>query len=355
MATTDFPANHPLAVKLWSRTLFVEVLKETAAAKYIGKGPFSMIQIKDDTEKNPGDQITFGLRMQLNGAGVSGDATLEGNEEALTLYDDALIINQLRHAVRSGGKMSEQRVPFSVRNEAKSGLVDWWADRIDTWVLNQLAGYTPQTDVRFTGMQAVVAPDANHQIWNEAAVTDDQSLTSAGTFTLSAIDKAMEKAKTLSPGIRPIRIGGGEYYVIIIHPYQATSLRTDTSTGQWLDIQKAAMTGGEITRNPIFTGALGMYNRTIIIEDNRVPNGVHSGTGVAETDVRRAIFCGAQAGVMAFGRDYGAPDKFKWVETVFDYDNQLGVAAGLVSGMKKTRFNSADFATIVVSTYAVAS
>jgi len=32
-------------------------------------------------------------------------------------------------------------------------------------------------------------------------------------------------------------------------------MRTNTSTGQWLDIQKSAMQGGEINDNPIFDGA----------------------------------------------------------------------------------------------------
>jgi len=31
--------------------------------------------------------------------------------------------------------------------------------------------------------------------------------------------------------------------------------------------------------------------------------------------------------------------------------NQLGVAGGLIFGMKKTRFNSKDFSTIVISSY----
>jgi hypothetical protein len=44
--------------------------------------------------------------MQLSGAGIQGDSTLEGNEEALTLYRDTVLIDQLRHAVRSGGYSS---------------------------------------------------------------------------------------------------------------------------------------------------------------------------------------------------------------------------------------------------------
>jgi hypothetical protein len=43
-----------------------------------------------------------------------------------------------------------------------------------------------------------------------------------------------------------------------------------------------------------------------------------------------------------------------WVEELFDYENQLGVSAGLIFGMKKTQFNSEDFGTIVVPTYAAA-
>jgi hypothetical protein len=69
--------------------------------------------------------------MLLTGAGVQGDNTQEGNEEALTVYNDALVINQLRHATRSGGKMSEQRVPFDVREENRMALKDWWTERIN--------------------------------------------------------------------------------------------------------------------------------------------------------------------------------------------------------------------------------
>ena len=43
-----------------------------------------------------------------------------------------------------------------------------------------------------------------------------------------------------------------------------------------------------------------------------------------------------------------------WVEELFDYQNQLGVSAGMIAGLKKTQFNSEDFGTITVSTYAAA-
>lgn len=352
MATTEYGVNDALAVKLWSKKLFQEALKATWASKFMGSETDSVIQIKGETGKGAGDQVTFGLRMQLSGAGVQGDGTLEGNEEALTTYSDALIINQLRHAVRSAGKMSEQRVPFSVREEAKAGLRDWWANRIDTWFFNQVCGYTPQTDTKYTGNQAVTAPDSDHRVFATGSADESQTTTSH-VFTLQMIDKCVEKARTLTVPIRPIMVNGEEKYVMFLHPYQVYDLRASTAAaGSWTDIQKAAMAGQKSSNNPIFTGALGEYNGVILHESTRVSQGVNSSTGAAITTVRRGVFCGAQAAVIGYGKD--SSGEMSWVEELFDYGNQLGVSAGMIGGLKKTRFNSADFGTITVSTYAVA-
>ena len=364
MAVTSYGTNDPMAVKLWSKVLAQEVLKNTWASKFMGESDDNVIVIKDETMKSQGDKITFGLRMQLTGDGVLGDGTLEGEEEALVVYNDALYIDQLRHAVRSKGKMSEQRVPFSVRQEAMSGLRDWWTDRIDFGMFNQLCGFTPTNtstgvrgvlDVRWTGNQAVIAPDANHIIRSDAtAVTGDESITTTSLYTLSLLDKGVERARTLIPGIRPVRIGGKDFFVNFIHPYQVTDLRTNTNSGQWLDIQKAAMTGGEVQDNPIFDGSLGVYNGVIIHSDYRVTPGVSSTSATLQVAaVRRAVFAGAQAACCGYGRDNG-PERFSWFEELFDYGNQLGVEAGMIWGLKKSVFNSADYANIVIASYAIA-
>lgn len=320
MADTTYGVNHPLAVKLWAKKLFVEVLQECIAAKFIGETAGSLIQVKDEMSKQAGDQVTIGLRMQLSGRGVQGDDTLQDNEEQLTTYSDALLINQLRHAVRSGGKMSEQRVTFDVREEAKSGLVDWWADRIDTGLLNQLCGNTAQGDSAYTGNMPTTAPDTAHHLI-AASRANEQSLVSGDTFDLTLIDTAVERARTLTPGIRPVKMAGGEYWVVFLHPYQVTDIRKNVNSGQWFDIQKAALTGGEITRNPIFTGALGMYNNAILHMDKRVSLGVSSATGLAFPSTRRAPLCGAQSGLIGFGRDYNSTERFKWVNALLPTQN----------------------------------
>jgi len=350
MAATSYGVNHPLAVKVWAKKLFQEALAETYVKRFMGSGTTSLVQVKSELNKSAGDKITYGLRMQLTGDGISGDSTLEGNEEALSTYSDSILIDQLRHAVRSGGKMSEQRVPFSVREEAREGLTDWWANRIDTWFFNALGGNTVVGDTKLTGMNTATAPTTKIVVtgWNG---TDEDSLSTTSLMSLAAIDYAVEKAKVMAPLMRPIRVDGKPMYVCFMHPYQVTDLRTNTNTGQWLDIQKAAMQGGRESDNPIFTGALGVYNGVVLHESNRVPQGI-TNAGAYKASSRRAIFAGAQAACFASGPQGGT--EMDWTEELFDYKNQLGVAAGLIGGLKKTVFNSADFATIVIPTYAAA-
>lgn len=354
MADTHYGLNDPETVKLWSRRLAREALKATYFQKFIGEGSDSLIQVKPDTAKGPGDLVKFTLRVALTGDGIEGDATLEGNEEELSTYMDEVKINQLRHAVRSAGKMSEQRIPWSVREEANAGLKDWWSERLDTIFFNQLCGYTAETRSKYLGSNTIVAPSAS-RVLRPTGMATDQALHADNTkiFTLDLIDKAVEKAKTSSPLIRPIKINGESHYVLFLHPYQVTSLRTNTSNGQWQDIQKAAMASGA-ANNPIFTGALGKYNNVILHEATRITQGVHSTTSAAQTNVRRAVLCGAQAGAMAFGKGHGL-NQFDWNEELFDYKNKLGVEAGCIFGLKKTVFNNVDFGTIVVPTYAAAA
>lgn len=129
------------------------------------------------------------------------------------------------------------------------------ARRLDESFLNQLAGNTAESDTKRTGLQSATAPDSDH-IKRKNDQATDQALTTSDTFTIDLIDSGVERARTLEPGIRPIKQMGGEYFVVFLHPHQVTDLRQSTTTGQWLDIQKAAMQGGMVERNPIFTGAL---------------------------------------------------------------------------------------------------
>ena len=357
MADTAYGVNASEAVKLWSRKLAREALRKCYIKNFMGDGSDSMIQIKPETNKGPGDRVRMTLRMQLTGEGVQGDASQEGNEESLSTFTDDLIINQLRHAVRSEGKMTEQRIPFTIREEAMMGLSDWWADRWDQWFFNQACGYTPQNETRYSGHNAITAPTST-RIVRPGTATDDTSLnTAAGAtdvFTLTLIDKAVEVAKTGTPPIRPLVVDGERWFVVFIHPYQTTSLRafpvTSTAQVTWYDLQKSFLQGTGSAKNPLFTGALGTYNGCILHESFRVAQGV-TNAGVAVTTARRAVLCGAQAAVAAFGQGHDE-NSYDWFEQLFDYGNKLGVKAGCISGLKKSVYNSVDFGTVVMSSKA---
>lgn len=363
MSVTTYGVNDALANKLWSKKLAVEVSKATAIAPLIGTSTNSIIQLKDETQKAAGDKVTFGLRTQLIGDGVSESQVLEGNEEALTTYSDAIFINELAHAVRvkNDQTIDAQRVPFSLRDEANSGLTDWYADRLSMMFFMQVGGFTAPT-MAFEGRTVTIGPvhygfnaptaPSSGRILRAGSQASDQALTSADVFNLQLIDKAVEAAKVANPKIRPVNVNGEKVYVMYLHPYQVTDLRTSTSTGQWLDIQKAAYMGSR-ANNPIFDGSLGMYNGVVLREAEHVVPGVNGSTGAQITTVRRAVLLGAQAAVTAFGMKT-APEKYKRVEELFDYQRELGVSVQTVLGMKKAVFNSQDFGAIVVSTYAAA-
>jgi hypothetical protein len=60
---------------------------------------------------------------------------------------------------------------------------------------------------------------------------------------------------------------------------------------------------------------LGEYNGTILHKSNRIPMGV-SNAGAQQTSTRRALFCGAQAGALAFGKEFSEGVNYKWVNDI---------------------------------------
>ncbi len=356
MADTNYGVNHPQAQKLFSKALFHDVIGESYWGKFTGKSDSSLIQIKSETQKDAGDKFTFGLRALLSGDGVTEGTTLEGAEEAMVNYPDSVLINQLRHAVRSAGEMSEQRVPWSVREEARMALKDWWIERTETVMANQLTGNTAVSDTKYTGFNSTTAPTSGRLIVGGSETAETSlSATTTHAIKLADLDKAVAIAKTAVAGgrqrIRPLKIAGKDHYVCFLHPDQIYQLRRDASTqGNLWDVLRAQLQGGDIKDNPLITGAMFMYNNVIVHEWSYLPNTVGA-TG--NTNYRRGVFCGAQAAVAAFGQASG-PSKMTWQEKSFDYGDKLGVAAGMIFGMKKTVLRSVDFGTIVLAGYAPA-
>lgn len=249
MAITAFGTNDSQTVKIWSSLTMREALKATLFEKFLGTGKGAILQRLTELEKGAGDQIKYDLLMQMNGDGVTGDNRMRDNEEAMVYYQDTVTIDQLRnaHAFR---RMSQQRTLHDMRMDAKTQLADWFAGKMDGYMFRCLSG-----DTTLTHGQVATAPDADHILYSGDA-TSDATLGTNDQFSLADIDYAKEKAKTLTPPIKPVMIDGGEYYVVVLHPYSVTDLRLDVAGSAyttWADIQMWANNRG--LKNPLFTGA----------------------------------------------------------------------------------------------------
>lgn len=355
MASKHYLAGDAEVGRFWSKRVAVAAIAQTQISKFLGKDDNCLGVIEPDTEKGGGDQVTVTLRMPLSGDGVGETESQEGNEEEITTYTDTCTINELSHAVRRKTGISDQRVPWDVGMQCSNALADWYSERMDRIAFNHLCGYTAETRGKFNGWNTVYAPAAGRRLWTEVGTTDDADLDSNDLFSLAYIDQAREIATTGSsyghPRIRPCKVPGvGDAYVIFLHPTQVTQLRT-ASGSQWDAIYKQMLAGKEDSKNnPIFTGALGMYNKTILHESEFVTKGI-SNAGVVQDNVRRAVFCGAHSLSLAFGKGYG-PTEWKATEELFDFKRQVAQNVLNVFGMKSTRFNSVDFGKIVISSYA---
>lgn len=367
MATTTFGVNDANAVKLWAKRLGFQIVYRTDISSLIGESANSIIHLKSETSKSAGDQVTFSLMTKLTGDGFTESEIAEGNGESLSIYSDAVLINELGHVVgipNAGRSIDDQRVPFNLRDAARMGLRAWWSERLSTVFFNHVCGYTPETRAKYRGNNAIAAPSSGRQVWVDAGNNNsdgDENLGTDDTFTLRMVDIAREVAETATNPVRPINVEGyddgrdisGGKYVMYLHPYQVTDMRTNTSTGQWLDIQKAALMGGQTSKSPIYTDALGEYNNVILKKSNHVTQGVNSSTGAAITTVRRAVLLGAQSCAIGFGMDNG-PTTMGWNEELIDHKRRLEVSTFTLWGIKKTRFDSNDFGVVVGSTYAAA-
>lgn len=368
MARTIVGVGDPKAVRKYSAMLAVDVGRTSYFnRKFMGAGEAAQTPIQTLThlENDAGDQVSYDLVMQLKMKPIQGDANLRGNEEDLKFYTDNLYIDQMRGGVNTGGKMSRKRTIHDLRKIARVRQTEWWSRLFDETLFQYLSGSRGVNtdfieDVGFTGYagNSFVAPDAQHLLYGGAA-TSKASMVSTDKFSLALIDKCVARASTMGggtsgiPAIQPVEIDGEEHYVIVMHPWQEYDLRTSTSSGQWLDIQKAAA-ASEGKSNPIFKGGLGLYNDVVLHKHRGVVRFSDYGAGTVQA--ARALFMGRQAAVVAFGSP-GTGLRFDWNEESEDRGNQVVITTGSIFGVKKTAFSiegtSRDFGVIALDTAAV--
>jgi N4-gp56 family major capsid protein len=338
MSKTAFTTSNDLTKKAWEEKLFRDSVKEAYFSKFQGSGSDSIVQVKEQLTKDKGDKITFGLRMRLTGAGVTSGQILEGNEERLVTHSNSVTLEQYRHAVRDAGAIDRQRAMFSISDEARSAIKDWMTEKVD-----QLA-----FDAAGVGAGATVDPSkifyktgASTFLATGTAATAKSALAAADSkLTLSFISfiKAFAKTggnRTYVP-LRPVKVEGKEYYIMLVHPDALFDLK---ATSEWQQAQREAQERGK--SNPLFTGAAGVFDGTIIHEHENCAIAADAGSG-ANVPWTKAVFLGAQSLVWAWGQ------RPEVIQETFDYKNEEGYGISMIAGVAKSKFNSLDYGSLGV-------
>jgi len=336
---TQFATNDALTRKKWAKDLFKVILPAVEYSYLVGTGADSIIQLRTELGKGEGDKITFGIRLPLTGAGIVGRDTVEGNEEKLIFKDFDMTIEELNHAVDTGGRMDEQRIPWDLMQEGKSGLQDWWADKLSDIAIATLCGDTSFKIAGQTFAQACTAP-TKHLTVNDTA---EASITSADVLDLHFLDRMKQRAEMPAAGeykLRPLKKGGKNYFRVILHTYVFDALRQNMNVGQWGDLQRAA--GKLQIPNVEFE-----YNGMLISKSERIT--------ASYTNVYRNVLLGCQAATWAWG---GAGESKGTVMAFVPYEKDakryVMIRGGGIFGVKKVVFNSEDYGVITGSSYGAA-
>jgi N4-gp56 family major capsid protein len=371
MARTLVGVGDSQAVKKWSGLLAVAVNKASYfTKKFMGEGKRAKkpLQRITDLESDAGDTVTVDLLMPMRMEPVIGAETLDGKEESLRYYTDKILIDQVRGGADLGDRMTRKRTLRDIREDALGAMKEWWARLFDELFFIYLSGsrgtnsgYIWSATNPFFSVNALTAPDAMHQMYASTA-TSKATITNAMGMDLRLIDRAVAKAETMGGdgtdelSLLPCDVEGEDKYVALMHTWQFDNLKSTTTTGQWLDIQKAAA-AAQGQKNPIMTGALGEYNGVVMHKHRNVIQFTDYGAG-ANLPAARALFMGAQAGLIAFGSP-GTGLKFDWTEEVKDHGDKVKIGSNSIFGVKKATYSSKDgsvvrdFGVLALDTYAV--
>ena len=367
MAQTIIGLNDAKAVKRYSGNLAVDVgRKGYWTRKFMGKGevPTRPLWQITDLESDAGEQITYDLSMQLNMQPVEGDLELHGKEEALSFYTDVVYIDQMRGGADCGGRMTRKRTLHDLRKIAKARSVDWWARVFDEIIMMYLSG-SRGTNTEFVfpttysgyANNSLTTPDSNHIVYGGVA-TSSATLAATDKMSTLPIDRAVAYAEMMGgggpaysevPQIQKCEVDGEEVFLLVMDPYQKFDLRRNTTTNDWADIQKAMATGGG-KDSPFIKGGIGMWNGVVLHAHPNCIRFTNYGTG-SNVNATRALFCGMQAGVIAFGSP-GQDLRFGWNEETRDNGNKVIITTHTIWGFKKVTFNGNDFGVMAIDTAA---
>ena len=363
MANTNFASLTSEQLTAWSRDFWRVARNMSFINQFAGSGSNAMVQrVSELTKSDKGARAVLTLLADMTGDGVTGDNTLEGNEESLRAYDIVIQLDQLRFANRLAGRLADQKSVVTFREHSRDALAYAIADRIDQLAFLTLSGvaYTQKNNgalrpVYTSGQNLgdlafnsdITAPTSNrHRRWdatNGLVAGDVTATVAADKLAYNTIVDLKAYAK--DNYIRGIRSAGNEEsFHLFVTPQVMADIKLDSDF--LANVRNAGVRGPS---NSLFAGSTSLMVDGVFIHEFRhvfntsgATTGTSSNAGAAgykwgadaAVNGSACLFCGAQSLAMA---DIGLPEM---VEDNFDYGNQNGISIGKIFGLKKPKFNS---------------
>lgn len=353
----DSRVSTGLTVEQWDDKYFTEYLTENRYAGEMGTSENSIIQVKENLTKKPGDRINFALVNKLTQDAITGRDVLEGNEEDMASRSFEVAVDKRRNAVRVA-EIDEQFSAIGLRDAGKSVLKDWSlkdTERLISKALGTMSDGTSSVAMTAaavglagnqTALDAWLVNNSDRAYFGGNAYTANTDL-SAGLLTLvqgtathnltTANLDAMKMiaANKTNPKIRPIRTeaNGRHYYIVYAHPLAFRDLASSSAMQQ---AQREVRL--ETENNRLFKGGDLLWNGMIIKEDYDLYD-YSTLTGLGNggtTTVVPAFLCGAQAVGAAYAKRWTSK------EQTFDYGDKRGVAIESIYGIDKMRFGTGN-------------
>lgn len=325
-----------------------------------------------DLEKSAGDNVTVDIIHKISMKPTMGDKKLAGRGEDLSKAEFDLSINQGRHMVDAGGRMTQQRTKHDFNGIARTMLGSYYNDLEDQIVQTHLAGVRGSyldtdsilplaDDPEFAEIMVnpVTPPTFDRHFYGGDATALD-NIDAADLFTLTAVDNLALYLDEMAAPMQHVAMAGdtmaneAPFYILNVSPRQWHDFLTSTSGKDWQTLTAAAMKRSEGFKHTIFKGDVAMW-RNILVRKMWRPVRMATGSTVSvctNTDnagttslspgvtVDRAILLGGQALATAYGQSgkKGTGGYFSMHSEKTDHENSSETSISWMNGKAKIRF-----------------
>lgn len=407
MSQTDIPAGSPLARQIFSPMLFARTIEaksflsknsgpapkqSDAEAKMKGQTPpgYPVVRVTD-LSQTAGGSISVDAFDTSNGKPIMGDRNAEGKGEKLSSSTMLVKIDVTTKVFDAGGKMAQQRTLHNLRGMCMAQMEGWFPRQQSQTAMVHLAGargsqvgkdwivpLASDADFNDILINPVVAPTYNrHYVIDGATLTQGGaqlgSIVSTDVWTLDNIDAISLLLDDQNIPLQYVAVADDPLAdedpikgILYLTPKQMNQLTTQNSGRNWSDMVKYAWVRKSAgTKNPLFTGEVGMWKGVLVRQQPRavirfaigesvnIVTAANRYTATETTQavnaaltagyaVERAVLLGAQALANVYGRNQSSDYYFNWSERKYNFEKNLEVAGDCMGGMAKLRFTFDD-------------